>query len=268
MKKIPTLVLAGALTLSMAATALAAGPVLISAKPLSLTVNGVKVDTAGLPSAPGIPMRAFVEADGGSATWYAEENSSLFHIDGSSVMVEFGTGTVTVEGDMVFKGAVAVDGVTFVPVEAVEAMTGVTVTGSAGEYSITTPSSDPLVKLAKSIRDQAAKGAAMKVTAAELEEYYGIGSDIFEEVIGYSPMMINADTVIVGKVASGKMEEAKAALEERKAGVIASFEHYLPGPYEMAKNGKVVSNGDYVMLIISGDNDKAVELFNAYVKGL
>ena len=61
-------------------------------------------------------------------------------------------------------------------------------------------------------------------------------------------------------------DDAKADLEARKAATVQNFENYLPGPLEMAKNGKVVSNGNYVMLIISGDNAKAVELFNAFVK--
>lgn len=258
MKKLTCLALAGALSLSMAVPALAAAQ-------KTLTVNGAKVDVSKLPVADGIPMRAFVESDGGSAEWYPEDNCSLFFIDGSSVMVEFATGNITVDGQT-FQGGKAVEGVTYIPVKAVEAMNGVSVTETASGYTITTPSSDPLVKLAKDILEKAGMAAGMKASASEMEAYYGIRSASFESVVGYFPMMVNADTVIIGKVNSGKMADAKADLEARKAATIQNFENYLPAPLEMAKNGKVVSSGDYVMLIISGDNDKAVELFNAFVK--
>lgn len=268
MKKLAALVLAGALSLSLAAPALAADtPVLISAKRPVITVNGVTLNTSKLPQADGIPLRAFVEADGGSAEWYAKENQSLFYTEDGTISVDFAAGTATVDRDMVFEGVKAVEGVTFAPAAVVDALPGVTVTEKNGDYTITTSSADPVVKLAKDIQKQAGMGKGMKATAGNMKEFYGIDPDNYDSCVGYFPMMINADTVFVGKVKSGKMAAAKKELEARKQATIQNFENYLPGPLEMSKNGKVVSNGSYVMLIISGDNDKAVELFNSFVKG-
>lgn len=268
MKKLAALVLAGALSLSLAAPALAADtPVLISAKRPVITVNGVTLNTSKLPQADGIPLRAFVEADGGSAEWYAKENQSLFYTEDGTISVDFAAGTATVDRDMVFEGVKAVEGVTFAPAAVVDALPGVTVTEKNGDYTITTSSADPVVKLAKDIQKQAGMGKGMKATAGNMKEFYGIVPDNYDSCVGYFPMMINADTVFVGKVKSGKMAAAKKELEARKQATIQNFENYLPGPLEMSKNGKVVSNGRYVMLIISGDNDKAVELFNSFVKG-
>ena len=79
--------------------------------------------------------------------------------------------------------------------------------------------------------------------------------------------MISADTIIIGQVAEGQMEAAQAALEEVRATTQRGFENYLPEPLERAKNGRVVTSGDYIMLIISGDNDAAIDLFRAGVEG-
>lgn len=264
MKKLLSLLLAAALTAAVALPALAAGPQAL-AKPVTLTVNGKSVDTAKLPAVDGVPLRAMVEADGGSATWYPEERSGLFTLDGTAVSVDFVTGKATVGLDQTFTGCAVVSGVTFVPMEVVAAMEGVKVTKTATGYAVTTPSSDPMVVLTRDIVEQADLAAGMKAGADYLTAY-GVDADVFEQVTGYTPMMIRADTVLVGKVKSGKLSQAKEGLEACRQRTVQNFENYLPDPLEMAKNGKVVTNGDYVMLIISGNNDKAVELFNAFVK--
>ncbi len=104
----------------------------------------------------------------------------------------------------------------------------------------------------------------MNSSPAEMEEYMGIRQENFTKVIGYFPMMINADTIVIGEVAEGKMDAAKEDLEARKETTIQSFEHYLQGPHEMAQNGQIVvaPDGAHIMLIISGDNAKAIEMFN------
>lgn len=280
MKKLATLTLAAALTCSLPAAVSAEDllimgkpeapsndTLLIMDKPSTVIVNGVTLDNSHLPPEAGIPLRAFCEADGGSAEWYPEENLSLFYTQDGTIQVSFATGEATV-GDQVFSGARAVEGVTFVPAAVVDALDNVTVTEDLGTYTITTSSSDPLVKLAKEIQSATQMGQGMKTPAAQMEEYYGIRTENFESVVGYFPMMVNADSLIIGKVVPGKLEDAKADLEARKAAVIQSFENYLPDPLDMAKNGRIVSNGDYVMLVISPDNDTAVQIFNDTVKGL
>lgn len=83
----------------------------------------------------------------------------------------------------------------------------------------------------------------------------------------FFPMMISADTIVIGKVKSGEMDAVKEELEAVRARTQQSFEQYLPEPLERAKNGRVVTSGDYVMLIISGDNDTAIQMFRDGVKG-
>lgn len=238
----------------------------------TIVMDGESVDTSKVPDAPAgyLPMRLLCEVSGGSASWYPEDNQSLFFFDENSIVVDFGKETVEV-GFQVVEGAkpyLDPAGFTFLPYSVLNALETVTVDPNleldVDRYDITTSASDPTVKLAKSILEAVESAARMKQTPAEMEEYLGIRQENFTDIVGYFPMMINADTVVVGQVAEGKLDAAKEDLEARKQTTIQNFEHYLQGPYEMAKEGQVVvaPDGEHIMLIISGDNAKAIELFN------
>lgn len=268
MKKLLSAALSLALVLSLGSAALAAP----AGYDGSITVNGTKLDLAKAPASSltdALPMRGVVEADYGFAAYYPEEGKSFFSMDGVSIYVTLATGAVELDGKTL-PGVKAElkDGVTFLPASILKDVAGYTVAVKDKDITLTTPNSDPLVKLAREIIQKTEMSSGMKPTAAELEEYYGIKKDTFTQVVGFFPMMISADTVVIGKVASGQMAEAKKQLEARKQSTIQSFEQYLPGPLELAKKGQVVSSGDYVMLIISPDADTAVQLFKDSVKGL
>ena len=62
------------------------------------------------------------------------------------------------------------------------------------------------------------------------------------------------------------MEDVETALKAHLDNLIKTFETYLPEAYEMAKKGQIVQRGDYVMLVVSPDNDKAIELFEAAIQ--
>ena len=237
----------------------------------SLTVDGVEVDTSAIPGCPAgyVPMRALCEANGGSAEWYAEDDQALFFFDENGIIVDFNE--MSIRGDVDFgQAAPYLDpaGYTFLPVSVLDALETVSVNVNpeldVERYDITTSASDPTVKLVKSILEAVDSGARMRQSPAEMEEYLGIRQENFTDIVGYFPMMINADTVVVGKAAEGKLDAAKEDLEAQKQQTIQNFEHYLPAPYEMAQKGQVVvaPDGEHVMLIISGDNAKAIELFN------
>lgn len=301
MKKFLALTLTLCLCLSLGVTALAAdlpegwtpadgartgedAPLLIAPAPETvdvpislpiLVLDGETVDTAGIPTAPlgYVPMRLLCEANGGSAEWYSEDNQSLFFFDENSIIVDFaemsvrvGAGSDPMEG---VKPYLDPAGYTFLPVSVLSAIETVTVNDNPEmdvyRFDITTSASDPDKKVVMSIMEAVELGARMNSTPAEMEEYMGIHQENFTKIIGYFPMMINADTIVIGQVAEGKMDAAKEDLEARKQTTIQGFENYLPDPLEMAKNGQIVvaPDGEHIMLIISGDNAKAIELFNA-----
>lgn len=273
MKKVLATGLAAAMTLSLGTAALAADePSLIATADTgyaaSITVNGEALDLTGIPAGDGIPMRAFVEADGGSATWYPEENSGSFYLEGSSLSVDFATGTITVEQDMIFEGAVVVDGVTFVPAEAVEAMSGVTVAESENGWEITTPSSDPMVKLAREIMEVSGIGMGMKGDPVNFEEYYGIDPTNFTQVVGYFPMMTSPDTIIIGQMVEGKEDAIREDLETYRQNQEDTFSWYLTQNLPKVENAQVVVEGEYILFLIAEDAQAGVEAFQAGVETL
>lgn len=295
MKKFLALTLTLCLCLSLGVTALAAdlpegwtpadgartsedAPLLIAPAPETvdaptslpiLVLDGETVDATGIPAAPAgyVPMRLLSEANGGSASWYPEDNQALFVFDETSVLVDFNAKTVEVARELQEGVEPYLDpaGYTFLPVSVLSAIETVTVNDDGECYTITTSASDPDVKVIRSIMEAVESGARMKSSPAEMEEYMGIHQENFTSIIGYFPMMINADTIVIGEAAKGKMDAAKEDLEARKQTTIQNFENYLPDPYEMAQNGQIVvaPDGSHIMLIISGDNDKAIEMFNA-----
>ena len=236
----------------------------------TITLNGTKLDTSKLPDAPTgavIPLRTVAEADYGYADWYADENRSFFSLDGNSIYVDCATGAIEVNGQTLANTkATFVSGVTFVPASVLGKLDGYTAQVKGSDVTVTTPNGSELTGLARSIISKVGMAATMKLDAAGMAQSYNIPSDCFTEAVGFFPMMVSADTVIIGKVADGKMADAKAALEAQRALTQQNFEQYLPEPLERAKNGKVVTSGDYIMLIISGDNDTAIQMFKDGVK--
>ena len=268
---------AAALTLAVAALpVLATGqsdqPQEIAVATVSkLLLNGQQLDTSAIPVVGEglVPMRLLCEADHGSASWYPEEGQSYFYLDTHGIQVDFADNSVTADGEKL-EGitATVTDGVTFLPLEVLTGLEGISVTPDENAMVISTPNGMPLTALAWQIIDEIPMASTMKNSPEDLSTYYDIDPANYEEVIGFSSFNIRADTIIIGKYAEGADKEAaKEQLSARRAAEEQSFEHYLPEPYAMAQAGQVVESADgaYVMLIISENNGRAIELFEASV---
>ena len=70
---------------------------------------------------------------------------------------------------------------------------------------------------------------------------------------------VSSDVVLAVKAKAGQVDAVKAALEARRDAVAASFEMYLPDQYEKALAGRVVTKGDYALLVIGGDGQRVVD---------
>lgn len=239
----------------------------------TVTVNGVEVKTANLPGAPAgyVPMRAVTEADGGTVSWYAEEKQAFFFFDNNRITVDLTTCAVEVEFEAREDVKAYYDGrgFTYLPVSLLQEFATVTVDDhpemDSERYDIKTSNSDPMVQLTKEIIETVEMGARTNTSLKDLVEYYEFGEENYVSIVAYFPMMINADTIIIAEVAEGKMDAAKADFQNKLDITVRNFENYLPDPHEMALNGKIVESpdGSHLMLIISADNDKAIEMFNA-----
>ena len=271
MKRIGALALATVLAGSLTGTALAEEPILISAPvayPTAITVNGTALDTAALPAAEGIPMRLVAEADHGSAAWFQEENSGSFYFSEQSIQVSFADGSVKVNDELV-EGVTAqvVNGITFLPVSVLEGLEGITVEEAEGSLTITTPNNDPLVQLVYTVADAAGVAYGMKADQEALS-MYGIDGSNFETVTGFFPMITSPDTVIIGKVADGKLDAVTEQLEAYRQQQYDTFSWYLSQNLPKVENAKTVTSGDYLLFVIGEDPDAAVEAFEAGVAAL
>ncbi len=294
MKKFMSLAVAAALSAALAAPAAAAGPEgwtpadgargpapEVVDVPVSktygaaLTLDGEQVDTAGVPGAPAgfVPMRVLCEASyGGVAEWYEEDNQALFFLDNQSILVDFNTMTVQVRFETAEGVTPYVDpaGYTFLPASFLNSLETVTVDDNkeldVERYDIKTSASDPTVQLAHSIAETCEMPNLMPSSLADMVAYYEFTEENYESLVAMAPgMNVVSNSVLIAQVAEGKMDAAKEDFASFQERMIQSFEHYLAGPHEMAKNGQIVvsPDGEHLMLIISENNDKAIELFNA-----
>lgn len=257
------------------------------AKPIegSWQTNDVVYAIDELPGAPAgyVPMRLLCQAtEDGRASWYEEENRSMFYLNNVMIYTNFNDNSVSIydrenrkqipqEGVSCYLRG----GITYLPAEFLSTLDGVTVdtyTENGKEHfdvTIEIPGT-PLQKLAVSI----AKTVGLP-SGGDPAQYFSlaeIDTSAFEELAGQVPMMnTHSMSIIIGKYAAGAdKESAKAALKAYQDNRIQSFTNYLPGPLEIAENGQIVESedGNYVMLIMSEDNDRAIQLFQEKIAEL
>lgn len=96
-----------------------------------------------------------------------------------------------------------------------------------------------------------------------LNETIGLDFEKLDEYSLSEPTMIQSTTLYIAKVKSpDDIKEVKEAFTKKLELIQQSFEQYLPEPYEMSLKGQVVDKGNYVMLVICENTDKAIEMFN------
>lgn len=224
-----------------------------------------------------IPLRAVIQADGGSAFWDAYEYSSSFYYESGTIVANFNDMSVSVNDEKV-EGAQALllNGVTYVPVTVLEKLTGVTVTDTSANgvesYDIKTPNGTPLMMLAGSILETAGMGRGMKSSPAELEEFYGeamgFKAEYMSEGVIFLPMMTSPDTLALGKVAEGKTEALKECFETYRKSQEETFSWYLSQNLPKVENAQFVTEGDWFMFLIGENADEAVQVFRDGVKAM
>lgn len=99
----------------------------------------------------------------------------------------------------------------------------------------------------------------------EYMSFIGIDAEMYDAYAGsYCPVMPGVDIILVVQAKDGKVEEVKAKLEQRKAEIVASNENYVGALLDKAEAGRIVEKGNYVALVIAGDEivveDQGVEV--------
>ena len=133
-----------------------------------------------------------------------------------------------------------------------------------------TPESKPQTNAVQSTWDDISKLSLPNLTAmddATLSAMYGINASDLEEYVCMMPLMgVHSTEFFIAEVKDGKMDTVKAGIAKRQADLDAQWSQYLPDQYELVKNYKLVTNGNYVLFAISEYADKAVSIFDSYTK--
>ncbi|QMV44962.1 DUF4358 domain-containing protein [Cohnella cholangitidis] len=99
----------------------------------------------------------------------------------------------------------------------------------------------------------------------QVEESYGIDMKLLADYTVRMPLMnVKTNEIAVFKVKNAKdIDAVKKGIEKRAEAVQKQFETYLQDQYELAKNYKIVTNGNYVLFLISESADELEKVFNA-----
>lgn len=99
-----------------------------------------------------------------------------------------------------------------------------------------------------------------------LADFYGITPDTYSQaVIYFSETGIDADEIwLIEAIDEENAADIAALANQNLANKIASFENYLPDEYEIAKEGKVITTGNYVLLLVSPE----VDAMQSYIDSL
>lgn len=109
--------------------------------------------------------------------------------------------------------------------------------------------------------------ALIDLDSATLLAVYGLDSSNLDAYICKMPMMnTKATEFFLAKVKDGKMDAVKAAVEKRQEDLEQQWSQYLPDQLDLVKNYKLVTNGNYILFVVSEYADAAVTAFNTYTK--
>lgn len=99
----------------------------------------------------------------------------------------------------------------------------------------------------------------MNLTDDNLESMIGMKKELLEEYVVYIPMaIVNTNLYMVLKPKEGKIDEVKKQAETYMKSLEETFETYLPDQYEIIKNRKETTYGDYLIYIASEDNERVL----------
>lgn len=96
----------------------------------------------------------------------------------------------------------------------------------------------------------------MEMPIESIEDVLGLKEDQVEEFLMATPMMIvRSDTYIIVKPSEGNKKVVKEKIDEYMDALEKQWETYLPEQYELVKNRLEKELGDYLIYVVSIDND-------------
>ena len=112
-------------------------------------------------------------------------------------------------------------------------------------------------EILKTIKNSKAKvfGMLMEVTDEELEALTGVKTEDVEEFLVRNSVMTQASSYFILKPKEGKEETVKETMDTYMNNLEENWKTYLPDQYELVKNRLEEKYGDYLIYIISTENE-------------
>lgn len=146
------------------------------------------------------------------------------------------------------------------------AIVSIVVTACSGGNSATVEPKLTAKEMADQMFKEVEQPQLMELSDEEVKTMYNLDVAKLEDYeIRIPMMMVHTNELAILKVKDTKdIAEVEAALKVRAEAVQKQFETYLPDQYENAKNYKLVTKGNYVMMVISDKADELVKLYEGY----
>lgn len=110
-------------------------------------------------------------------------------------------------------------------------------------------------------------GIMSEITTAEIKDTLELEANQVEEFLMMTPMMIvNSNTYIIVKPANGEKDNVKSSIDKYMEKLEEQWKTYLINQYQLVKNRKYVEYGDYLIYIVSSDNDLVLKEIKKYNK--
>jgi len=144
-------------------------------------------------------------------------------------------------------------------------LTGLTLLTACGSSSGEPTAS--VTEMAKSVTECGVTfNELAEVPSDKIATIYGLSEDDYSEASAYIAGSGGyADEVVIIKASSSdKVSTIEDALNSRLESRKKDFDGYVQEQYDILCNSEVTTNGDYVCLIVSADNDTAEDTYNSY----
>ncbi|MEK4231063.1 DUF4358 domain-containing protein [Solibacillus sp. FSL H8-0538] len=142
---------------------------------------------------------------------------------------------------------------------------GLVITGCSNDKSSTIEAKLPAKEMADQMVKEVEQPMLMELQPDQVKEFYNIDPEMLDEYSIRIPMMnVKTNEIAILKVKNAEdIPDVESAVKQRAENVKKQFETYLPDQYENAKNYKLITKGNYVLLVISEEADALVKVYNS-----
>lgn len=140
---------------------------------------------------------------------------------------------------------------------------GVVITACSGDKTSSVESKLSAKEMIEQMVTEIEQPSLLELESDQVKDLYNVDLDKLADYSIRIPMMnVKSNEIAILKAKDAKdIPDVEATLKQRAENVQKQFETYLPDQYENAQNYKLVTKGNYVLMVISEDADELVKVF-------